>query len=136
MIMSSPPASYSDNTRREIIQDILKLIQVLLISLLDLILSTTPICRDPQKYHTSILSRYAWVLELISGHPDRIYCELALRKEEFILLMAEFRSLGHHDTHRVTLEEQVAIFLYMCVTGLMVRYVAKHFQHSNDMISQ
>ena len=134
--MSSPPASYSDDTRQEIIQDILKLIQVLLTSLLDLILSTTPICRDPQKYHTSILSGYPWVLELISGHPDRIYCELALRKEEFILLMAEFHSLGHRDTRRVTLEEQVAIFLYMCVTGLTVRHVAERFQRSNDTISR
>jgi hypothetical protein len=34
------------------------------------------------------------------------------------------------------LEEQLAIFLYACVTGLSVRHLGEHFQRSNDTISK
>ena len=33
------------------------------------------------------------------------------------------------------LEEQLAIFLYICVTGLTVHHVSEHFQHSSSIIS-
>ncbi|KIN97258.1 hypothetical protein M404DRAFT_160930, partial [Pisolithus tinctorius Marx 270] len=36
----------------------------------------------------------------------------------------------------VLLEEQLAIFLYMSVTGLTIRHVSEHFQWSNETISQ
>ena len=52
------------------------------------------------------------------------------------MLVAEFCDLGHQDSCRVTLEEQITIFLYMCVTGLTVRHIGKGFQHSSDTISQ
>ncbi|KIN96444.1 hypothetical protein M404DRAFT_163032, partial [Pisolithus tinctorius Marx 270] len=42
---------------------------------------------------------------------------------------------GHSDLKFVTLEEQLVIFLYTCVTGLMVRHVGECFQWSNDTIS-
>jgi hypothetical protein len=34
------------------------------------------------------------------------------------------------------LEEQLAIFLYACVTGLSVRHLGERFQRSNDTISK
>ncbi|KAJ7081525.1 hypothetical protein C8R44DRAFT_527075, partial [Mycena epipterygia] len=40
-----------------------------------------------------------------------------------------------HSKH-VTLEEQVAIFLYTCVTGLSIRHVGERFQRSNETISK
>ncbi|KIN97277.1 hypothetical protein M404DRAFT_135861, partial [Pisolithus tinctorius Marx 270] len=43
---------------------------------------------------------------------------------------------GHSNSKFVTLEEQLAIFLYTCVTGLTVRHVGEHFQWSNDTISR
>ena len=127
---------YSDEAHKEIIQGILKLIQVLLSSLYHLIVDTIPSPHNPQKYHTSILSGHAWVLELITGHLDRIQCELGLTKEAFLVLITELCDLGHQDSRKVMLEEQTAIFLYMSVTGLTVRHVGEHFQHSSDMISQ
>ena len=128
------PSHYSDETRKQLFLDVIKLIQILLISLFDLL--SPPTRRDPQKYHTSILSGHGWVLELITGHPDRIRCELGLQKEDFLALVAEFRDLGHQDSCRVTLKEQIAIFLYMCVTGLTIRHVGERFQRSSDTISR
>jgi hypothetical protein len=33
---------------------------------------------EKQPYHTSILSGIGWVKELLTGHPDRIQCELGV----------------------------------------------------------
>jgi hypothetical protein len=49
------------------IGEIIKLIQVLLISLLDIIKSG--LRKDLIPYHTSALSGYHWLLELLTGHP-------------------------------------------------------------------
>ena len=66
------------------------LLRILLESLLNLLISATPSHCNPQKYHTLILSGHAWVLELTTGHPDRIHCELGLCREFFLALVAEF----------------------------------------------
>lgn len=89
-----------------------------------------------QPYHTSALSGKAWVDELLVGHPDRIKSELGMRLHVFIALLAKLRSLGLTDSKNVTLEEQVAIFLYTCVTGLSIRHVGERFQRSNETISK
>ncbi|KIM65146.1 hypothetical protein SCLCIDRAFT_48308, partial [Scleroderma citrinum Foug A] len=36
----------------------------------------------------------------------------------------------------MSVEEQLGIFLYTCVTGLSSRHVAERFQHSTDMITK
>ena len=89
-----------------------------------------------EPYHTSILSGYAWVQELLNGHPERIRTELGVHKEVFYSLIEELQSMGHGDTKYVTLEEQLAIFLYMSVTGLTIRHVAERFQRANGTISK
>ena len=91
---------------------------------------------DPQPYHISILTGEGWVLELLAGHPERICCELGMQHEVFIQLITELHTLGHTNSWFVSLEEQLAIFLYCCVTGLIIRHVGEHFQRSNDTISQ
>ena len=73
-----------------------------------------------EPYHTSILSGYAWLQELLHGHPERIRTELGVHKEVFHALIRELQSMGHGDTRYVTLEEQLAIFLYTSVTGLSI----------------
>ena len=83
-----------------------------------------------------MLSGYHWLLELLTGHPERIRCELGVHKEVFLQLVYELRTMGHSDSKSVTLEEQVAIFLYTCVTGLTTRHVGERFQRSNDTISR
>ena len=92
--------------------------------------------RDPEPYHTSILSGEGWVLELLTGHPDRIKNELGMSADLFNELIAILRNCDHVNSRFVSLEEQLAIFLYTCVTGLPVRHVGERFQRSNDTISR
>ncbi|KIN96927.1 hypothetical protein M404DRAFT_112517, partial [Pisolithus tinctorius Marx 270] len=40
------------------------------------------------------------------------------------------------DSKNVTLEEQLAIFLYAMVTGLLARHIGERFQRSMDTISR
>ena len=89
-----------------------------------------------EPYHTSILSGYAWVQELLHGHPERIRTELGVHKEVFNALIEELRSMGHGDSKYVMLEEQLAIFLYTSVTGLSIRHVGEQFQRANGTISK
>ena len=69
-----------------------------------------------QPYHTSILSGEGWVQELLNGHPKRIQCELGISKELFHQLLYELQAMGHTRSKYVSLEEQLAIFLYS-ITG-------------------
>ena len=89
-----------------------------------------------EPYHTSILSGYAWVQELLRGHPERIRTELGVHKEVFHALIRELQLMGHGDSKYVTLEEQLAIFLYTSVTGLSIRHVGERFQRANGTISK
>jgi hypothetical protein len=89
-----------------------------------------------EPYHTSILSGYAWLQELLHGHPEHIRTELGVHKEVFLALIQELWSMGHGDTKYMTLEEQLAIFLYTSVTGLSIRHVGERFQQANGTISK
>ena len=40
------------------------------------------------------------------------------------------------DPRHIGVNEQVAIFLYMCVTGLNTHHVTEKFQHSPDTIAK
>ncbi|ESK82974.1 nuclease harbi1-like [Moniliophthora roreri MCA 2997] len=89
-----------------------------------------------QPYHNSALSGYAWVQELMKGHPRCIYTELGVRLHVFITLVITLCSMSYADSQKgVTVEEQLAIFLYMCVTGLSVRHVGERFQWANGTIT-
>jgi hypothetical protein len=92
--------------------------------------------KRPVPYHTSILSGAAWVAELLTGHPERIRCELGMHREVFIELVDALRRMGHGNSKYVSLEEQLAIFLYTCVMGLTIRHVGERFQRSNETISR
>jgi hypothetical protein len=94
-----------------------------------------PIQRPRQVYHTSSLTGAGWVQELMLGHPDRIKTELGMRLHVFKRLVSDLSDLGLDPSRHISLEEQVAIFLYTSVTGLLIRHVCEHFQHSNETIS-
>ena len=90
-----------------------------------------------QPYHTSALSGAAWVNELIHGHPDCIFNELGMRLYMFMSFCAQLQLICGFTTSRngVTVEEQAAIFLYACVTGLSVWHLGERFQCSKETIS-
>ena len=91
--------------------------------------------KDPEPYHTSILSGEGWVIELLTGHPDCIQNELGMSTELFGELDMILRNHNYTNSRWVSLEEQLAIFLYTCVTGLPVRHGGEHFQQANSTIS-
>jgi hypothetical protein len=90
---------------------------------------------DRQAYHRSALTGHAWVLKLLTGHPFHIQCELGVRHHVFHDLITKLQELGHGDSHEVTLQEQLSIFLYSCVTSLSIQHVGEKFQQANDTIS-
>ena len=59
-----------------------------------------------------------------------------MHKHVFLALVSELWDLGHTDSKYVLLEEQVAISLYACVTGLTVCHLGEQFQRSNETISK
>ena len=91
--------------------------------------------REP--YHTSILTGEGWVMELLSGHPEHIYCELGVHHHVFEALILDLQEMGYDNSRcGVSLEEQLAIFLYASVTGLTIRHLGERFQRSNETISR
>jgi hypothetical protein len=91
---------------------------------------------NKQPYHTSALQGISWVTELLTGHPECIRCELGVHHHVFMVLLNILRESGINDSKNVKLEEQLAIFLYACVTGLSVCHLGERFQRSNDAISR
>ena len=91
---------------------------------------------EPKLYHTSILSGQMWVDELLDGHPDHICCELGLQKGTLHELFCALHCFGVTDLKYVGLEEQLALLLYMLVTGLTIWHTGKCFQCLNDTISK
>jgi hypothetical protein len=87
-------------------------------------------------YNTSALTGAAWVLELLTGHPERIHNELGVHKEVFEELIQSLLDGGQGPSKYISLEEKLAIFLYTCVTGLSLRHVGECFQHSTETISK
>ena len=79
-------------------------------------------------YHTSALTGEGWVMELLAGHPWHICMELGVSHEVFIASIDELHHMGHTDSKFISLEEQVAIFLYASVTGLTVWHLGERFQ--------
>ena len=105
---------------------------IAVVTMLIVVLNTN----DPKPYHTSILSGRGWVEELLEGHPGCIHCELGVSREVFLKLVSVLRGFGFGSSRYVDIEEQLAIFLYMSVTGLTIRHTGEQFQRSNDTISK
>jgi hypothetical protein len=91
---------------------------------------------DKTPYHTSALTGAGWVLELLNGHPERIRNELGVHKHVFLGLVKALEQHGMTSSRHVYIEEQLAIFLYTCVTGLSLRHVSERFQRANETTSK
>ena len=98
------------------------------------------ICTEPLynkiPYHDSALTGAAWVRELLNGHPECIHNELGVHKNVFNTLIKELELAGYVSSKHVYLGEQLAIFLYTCVTGLSLCHVCERFQHSGETVSK
>lgn len=130
-----PLRSFSPHRRQRFIQYLTLIISITVCATASLLESLIR-RREPEPYHTSILTGEGWVIELLTGHPERIRCEFGMHAHAFEELVVLLRSYGHENSRFVSLEEQIAIFLYTCVTGLPTRHVGERFQRSNDTISR
>lgn len=90
----------------------------------------------PLPYHTSALTGAQWVAELMVGHPKRIRTELGVSHDVFRYLLQELYAMGRTASRHVSLHEQLAIFLYMAVTGNTIRHTGERFQRSNGTIAK
>jgi hypothetical protein len=97
------------------------------------LLGSVYIC-DP--WHTSALTGEAWVMELLSGHLEHMWTALGVSLHVFSALISELQAAGYKNSKYVSLEEQLAIYLYACVTGLTIRHLGECFQRSNETISR
>jgi hypothetical protein len=87
-------------------------------------------------YHNSSLTGEGWVHELLEGHPERIRRSLGVRKHVFQALITSLQNAGYTPSKFVSLEEQLAIFLYTCVTGLSLGHVCERFQRAPETASK
>ena len=87
-------------------------------------------------FHDSALSGAAWVLELLNGHPECIRLALGVHKHVFRALVKSLKDAGYVQSKYLTIEEQLAIFLYTCVTGLSINHVSERFQWTPEMTSK
>jgi hypothetical protein len=87
-------------------------------------------------YHTSALSGAGWVDELLNGHPWHIRTELGVCRSTFTLLIKAMQKAHLYSSRHVSIEEQVAIFLYTTVTGLTCTHIREHFQQSPSTITK
>ena len=85
-------------------------------------------CYIHTPYHTSSLLGTGWVEELLTRHPQCIQNELGVSWGTFIILIKALQLAGLQSSCHVSIEEQLAIFLYTAVTGMSCIHVGEHFQ--------
>ena len=138
MYSSDEDSSEAEEEQRH--QDVRKMMFVAAFTMANIVATAALIYADPLynkvPYHTSALSGADWVRELLGGHSERIRNELGVHKHVFHALIDELQLAGYGPSKHVYLEEQLAIFLCTCVTGLSLQHVCKHFQHSGDTVSK
>ena len=131
-----------DERNREIVRRKNQLLHTMtiIIAMIQVAISATLLYAGPlydkTPYHTSALTGAAWVCELLKGHPERIRNELGVHKHVFHALIKSLQSAGYTSSRYVTLDEQLAIFLYTCVTGLSIRHVGERFQRATETVSR
>ena len=87
-------------------------------------------------HHTSILTGKVWVLELMNGHPDRMKINFGVSIGIFSALVQVLEHNGITESwNSISVEEQLGIFLYICVTSLSSCLVGEQFQRSMDTIT-
>ena len=74
--------------------------------------------------------------ELPLQHPANIRKQLGLARHVFMALLRVLKAAGLKPRRHVSAEEQLATFLYLCVTGISNQRSQYHLQRSGDTLSQ
>ena len=119
------PLTLRPEQQRRLVQYLTMVLNIIVCTIAGMVAPIPELRKDPERYHTSILSGEGWLLELLTGHPERIHTELGMHSEVFKELVSVLRSYGHRNTQSVSLEEQVAIFYIhvspVCPQGTSVK---------------
>ena len=69
---------------------------------------------DKVEYHTLALTGHAWVLELLTGHPERICCELGVHHHVFYALLHHLQTpfVMLESTSNMLTEQSLSAFFY------------------------
>ncbi|KAM6577251.1 hypothetical protein CsatB_029088 [Cannabis sativa] len=93
--------------------------------------------RSKEKVHRSILTGANFLNELIQGHPRGCYDLLRMNISCFLRLANEMKTRGLlNDSRMVSVEEQLAIFIFTLAHNERSRVVQNRFQHSGETISR
>ena len=97
LIMMPSPAfgslpSQRPEARRHLLQYVTLLISILLTASMALLESIY--LRDPEPYHTCALTGEGWLMELLTGHPECICCELGMHGHVFAELISVLHKNG------------------------------------------
>lgn len=87
--------------------------------------------------NTSILTGAQKTIEFLEGHPVRFYEQFRLEKHIFYLLrdaLCERKLLK--DTNRMTVDEQLLMFLHTIGHNVRNRVIQDRYQHSGEPISR
>ena len=100
--------------------------------------STTLFDKPPRiPHHTFILTGKAWIIELMNGHPDCIKINLGVTLDTYSALVQVLEQNGITESQNgISVEEQLGIYLYTCVTGLSSCLVGERFQRSIDTVTK
>ncbi|MCL7039415.1 hypothetical protein MKW94_017860, partial [Papaver nudicaule] len=84
---------------------------------------------------TSVLSGREFILELLNGHPRRMYNLMRMDPSTFKLLCSTLRTKDFlQDDKFVSVEEAVGMFLATVSQSMRNRVIAEMFQHSNETV--
>ena len=89
------------------------------------------------KVHESAQSGRTYLNEILTGHPRKCLDIFRMSSGCFLLLVNELKHRGHlRDSHAVSVEEQLAIFLFTIGHSQRNRVMQNFFQHSGETISR
>ncbi|XP_031285456.1 uncharacterized protein LOC116144141 [Pistacia vera] len=87
--------------------------------------------------HTSILTSHDYMLEVLNGPDDRIFDKCRMEKDCFTNLCYILAQQGKlRSNRRMSIEEQVMIFLIIVGKNETIRMMMEDFQHSGETISR
>jgi hypothetical protein len=86
---------------------------------------------------TSPLSGSEYIQELLTcNHSERVQEVLRMKLKVFKFLREELKHCGLHDSKYITIDEQLAMFLYTVARNASNRDVQERFQHSGETVSR
>ena len=91
----------------------------------------------PKPMRTSSLSGGHYIYEVLNcGNPRRIQEVLRMKLEVFQFLCVELQNKGLSPSKYISIEEQVAMFLFTVARTVSNRDVQERFQHSGETVSR